>query len=70
MKDLQSGKILAENPGIETIDAAGKFVFPSFCDSHTHLVYAGSREMEFTDKIRVYHMRRLQKEEAEFSILH
>ena len=26
--------------------------FPSFCDSHTHLVYAGSREAEFTDKIR------------------
>ena len=36
----------------EIIDATGKFVFPSFCDSHTHLVYAGSREMEFTDKIR------------------
>jgi len=34
------------------IDASGKFVFPSFCDSHTHLVYAGSREGEFTDKIR------------------
>jgi imidazolonepropionase len=27
-------------------------VFPSFCDSHTHIVYAGSREQEFTDKIR------------------
>ena len=27
-------------------------VFPSFCDSHTHLVYAGSREKEFIDKIR------------------
>jgi imidazolonepropionase len=34
------------------IDASGRFVFPSFCDSHTHLVYAGSREIEFTDKIR------------------
>jgi imidazolonepropionase len=34
------------------IDASGKFVFPSFCDSHTHLVYAGSREREFTDKIK------------------
>lgn len=34
------------------IDASGRFVFPSFCDSHTHLVYAGSREAEFTDKIR------------------
>jgi imidazolonepropionase len=34
------------------IDASGKYVFPSFCDSHTHLVYAGSREQEFSDKIR------------------
>jgi imidazolonepropionase len=36
----------------QTIDAAGKMVFPSFCDSHTHLVYAGSREIEYGDKIR------------------
>lgn len=34
------------------LDATGKFVFPSFCDSHTHLVFAGSREGEFADKIR------------------
>ncbi len=36
----------------EVIDATGKMVFPSFCDSHTHLVYAGSREIEYGDKIR------------------
>lgn len=35
-----------------TIDATGRYVFPSFCDSHTHLVYAGSREQEFADRIR------------------
>lgn len=35
----------------ETVDAAGGMLFPSFCDSHTHLVYAGSREQEFVDKI-------------------
>ncbi len=35
----------------ETIDASGKLVFPSYCDSHTHLVYAGSREVEYRDKI-------------------
>lgn len=35
----------------ETIDATGKFVFPSWCDSHTHLVFAGSREGEFSDRI-------------------
>lgn len=35
----------------ETIDAQGGWLFPSFCDSHTHIVYAGSREQEFLDKI-------------------
>ena len=35
----------------EIIDAKGGWVFPSFCDSHTHIVYAGSREQEFEDKI-------------------
>ena len=52
MRDLQKSKILIQNPDIEIIDATGKFVFPSFCDSHTHLVYAGSREIEYIDKIR------------------
>jgi imidazolonepropionase len=37
---------------LEIIDATGKLVFPSFCDSHTHLVYAGSRELEYIDKIK------------------
>ncbi len=35
----------------DTIDANGGWLFPSFCDSHTHIVYAGSREREFLDKI-------------------
>ncbi|MBR0330405.1 MAG: imidazolonepropionase, partial [Alistipes sp.] len=35
----------------EVVDAQGGTLFPSFCDSHTHLVYAGSREQEFLDKI-------------------
>ena len=39
-------------PEISTIDATGKLVLPSFCDSHTHLVYAGSREIEYIDKIK------------------
>lgn len=34
------------------VDCAGKMVFSSFCDSHTHLVYAGSREIEYIDKIK------------------
>ncbi|MEM9022983.1 MAG: imidazolonepropionase [Bacteroidota bacterium] len=36
---------------LEVIDADGKMVFPSWCDSHTHTVYAGSREQEFVDRI-------------------
>jgi len=37
---------------LEELDATGRLVFPSFCDSHTHLVYAGSREIEYGDKIK------------------
>jgi imidazolonepropionase len=33
------------------IDATGKVVLPTWCDSHTHIVYAGSREQEFVDRI-------------------
>jgi imidazolonepropionase len=36
----------------QTIDAAGGMVFPAFCDSHTHLVYPASREIEYIDKIK------------------
>ncbi len=35
----------------EVTDACRGWVFPSFCDSHSHIVYAGSREQEFLDKI-------------------
>ena len=35
----------------EIIDAEGGMVFPSYCDSHTHLVFAASREEEFVDRI-------------------
>ena len=51
----QELKNMAENAVLgrgEVVDATGKFVMPAFCDSHTHLVYAGSREQEFTDKIK------------------
>ncbi|WP_010664434.1 imidazolonepropionase [Marinilabilia salmonicolor] len=36
----------------EIIDASDRFVLPAWCDSHTHLVFAKSREIEYTDKIR------------------
>ncbi len=37
--------------GCDVVDAAGGMILPAFCDSHTHVVYAGSREGEFLDKI-------------------
>ncbi len=43
-------KYLAENHRVH--DVKGSVVMPAFCDSHTHLVYANSRELEFVDKIR------------------
>ncbi|WP_294773040.1 imidazolonepropionase [Prevotella sp.] len=36
---------------VEVVDAEGGMVLPSWCDSHTHIVFAGSREQEFVDKI-------------------
>ena len=54
-KIIDFGKMSAfdeSNFSGEIIDATGKMVFPSYCDSHTHLVYAGSREIEYGDKIR------------------
>ena len=44
---------MAECPADEgsVLDAEGGMVMPAFCDSHTHIVYAGSREGEFLDKI-------------------
>lgn len=36
----------------EVIDATGKMILPTWCDSHTHLVFAGHRESEFVDKIK------------------
>lgn len=41
----------AEPEADEVVDAEGRWLFPSFCDAHTHIVYAGSREQEFLDKI-------------------
>jgi len=42
---------IADWRGIEVIDAEGKYVLPAFCDSHTHTVFAKSREEEFVDRI-------------------
>lgn len=37
---------------VEHIDASGQFILPAWCDSHTHLVFAASREEEFVDKLK------------------
>ena len=42
---------LGEVEADEVVDAEGRVVFPAFCDSHSHIIYAGSREGEFRDKI-------------------
>lgn len=40
------------NPPVDIIDADGQLVLPAWCDSHTHIVFARTREEEFIDKIR------------------
>jgi len=52
MSDLFQSSIADHQSPIKEIDAKDCMVFPSFCDSHTHLVYAGSREIEYIDKIK------------------
>ncbi|OSZ77859.1 imidazolonepropionase [Chitinophagaceae bacterium IBVUCB2] len=42
----------AQKKNLDTIDATGQFILPAWCDSHTHLVFAASREEEFVDKIK------------------
>lgn len=52
---------LKEHNADKIIDAEQCFVLPSFCDSHTHLVYAGSREIEYIDKIRGFSYEEIAK---------
>ncbi len=52
IKDFGSMNTLAETSVDKTIDCTGKMVLPTWCDSHTHIVYAGNREQEFVDRIR------------------
>lgn len=51
MEDLDAG-LCAGTADTVVEDLTGKYVFPAFADSHTHIVYAGSRETEYEDKIR------------------
>jgi len=50
--DYGSMTQLSSRSAVEVIDASGGFVFPSFVDSHTHLVFAASREEELVMKIK------------------
>jgi imidazolonepropionase len=43
---------LNNEQSVTEVDVAGRMILPAFCDSHTHLVYAGSREIEYVDKIK------------------
>ena len=52
IKAFGTMKSMPEIHADKIIDAFGRMVFPCFCDSHTHLVYAGSREIEYIDKIK------------------
>jgi imidazolonepropionase len=47
MSDLQ-----IPDTTLETINSEGRFVLPCWCDSHTHIIYAASREKEFEDRLR------------------
>lgn len=51
MKEDRDAAASFERQADTVVDAKGGSVLPSFCDSHTHLVFAGSREQEFVDKI-------------------
>lgn len=51
MKEDRDAAVSFERQADTVVDAEGGSVLPSFCDSHTHLVFAGSREQEFVDKI-------------------
>ena len=52
MTNIAQSLIINQQSAIKKIDATGKMVFPCWCDSHTHLVYAQSREIEYIDKIK------------------
>ena len=50
--EVRSLETQTTNHKLQTINANGAYVLPCWCDSHTHLVFAASREEEFVDKIK------------------
>lgn len=68
---VEEGRIADFGTGVapetdERADAGGRWLFPSFCDAHTHLVYAGSREQEFLDKINGLSYEEIARRAAAF----
>jgi len=51
IKDFGPMENCPPSENLNLIDANGKMVLPTWCDSHTHIVYAGNREQEFVDRI-------------------
>lgn len=51
IEDFGAMENLSEIKADTIIDATGRIILPSWCDSHTHIVYAGNREQEFVDRI-------------------
>lgn len=51
IKDYGTMDNMPPHQGFKTVDCSGKMVLPAWCDSHTHIVYAGNREQEFVDRI-------------------
>lgn len=51
IKDYGTMDALPKIKAVETIDCSGRVVMPSWVDSHSHLVFAGTREQEFVDRI-------------------
>ncbi len=51
IEDYGSMDKMGPHQGFKTLDCTGKIVLPTWCDSHSHIVYAGNREQEFVDRI-------------------
>ncbi len=51
IKDFGPMENCPPTQNLNVIDVDGKTVLPAWCDSHTHIVYAGNREQEFVDRI-------------------
>lgn len=58
----EMNRISLDDDLLTEIDCKDRFVLPTWCDSHTHLVYPGSREQEFVGRIRGYSYQQIARE--------